>query len=219
LGTEQPDISRRTTAAVIYASTILAKRSTLRSLFYDALTNWQESQVLGRRRNAIYMQTPDGSTVIRPGQEMEERLVTNALTVAQSVSQDSANALMLIVDYSLQRFAQDARLNDWRNLGVEAYGTVSLNSAIYALANQARHLHDWKKSPGSIHKANADAFKGLGLDPLHDQAAPQFLQNLALPSYVDFEKGLLATPCAVLERSGWRLIFGCFGVDAVPLAS
>lgn len=82
------------------------------------LQNWNESEVLGPRRHALYTQAADGSDAIRPGKETEERYVTQALTTALSASQDSANALMLIVDYSLKRFGRDTDRKDWKKLGV-----------------------------------------------------------------------------------------------------
>ncbi|HET9392205.1 MAG TPA: hypothetical protein VFO29_01595 [Candidatus Rubrimentiphilum sp.] len=207
-------------AAVIYASTILAKRSTLRTLYYDSLNSWQESEILGKRRDALYVHRPDGSDVVRPGHEAEERYVTESSTIELSVSQDAANAFVLIVDYSLERFAEEADLDskDCRKLGVETYGGVKLNDAIYALANHARHLHSWRKDPKNIHAINRDTLKQLGIDPLDDHAACRFLHNVAIPSYLDLEASLIITAHEALAGTGQQLAFTHRGVDAVPIS-
>src|ERR1700693_4718124 len=78
------------------------------------------------------------------------------VTIAQWMSQDCANALMLIVGYSLERFLAavyskplsrydlHSALN---TLGPDAYNGVKLGTAIVALGDHARHLHEPQARP------------------------------------------------------------------------
>ncbi|HEV3155920.1 MAG TPA: hypothetical protein VGZ00_01095 [Candidatus Baltobacteraceae bacterium] len=57
-------------------------------------------------------------------------------------------ALVFLVDLPLQRFTNEVGIgiNELKEIG-KVYNGVKFNSAIWALANQARHLKDWKANP------------------------------------------------------------------------
>jgi len=190
-------LAGRTKAASVYASSIVARRGVWQSLYYDALNNWRESNVLGKRRQKLFVRRSDGSAGFRAGKADEALTVTDAHTVSLGTAQDSAYALMVILDYSLQRFAREAQLKNVIDLGQKAYGGATFNEAIYALANQARHLHAWMDGDKPS-KRNATIFSMLALDPSHGHAACAFLENLRLKTYLDFEERVLSTPRDIL---------------------
>ncbi len=169
-------------AVVNFKASILARRRLLKFLFDSVLPNLE------------YVQSKtEGSEEV---------------TTAQWMSQDCANALILIVGYSLERFLPDAGLvtkpdhtrrefhDVLEKLGVESYHGVKLGSAIVALGDQARHLHE-PQAGKSLRSPTKDVLDALCLGETHDQAAAQFLQNLqknnpVWQSYAAFENGLLA---------------------------
>ncbi len=130
-----------------------------------------------------------------------------AKTVAQWLSQDCSNALVLIIDYAIVRYlvnaseiragAGRAELHELlKHRGLELSQGVTLARAIATLADLARHLHVFQSDFESPRLYNQEVLRVLGLDSKHDQVAAQFLQNLkrhnsALASYDTFERGLL----------------------------
>ncbi len=170
-----------TTEAASFRASIIARRPLLQYLFETTLHNltFVQGQAVG----------------------------SEEVTAAQWMSQDCANALVVILDYALSRFLVTAKLiraNDGRRKlqealsvrGPEAYGSVRLGQAIATLADVARHLSEFQadEPPSDF---NQEVLDSLGLSQKHDQAAAQFLQNLrkqssAFASYDAFECGLLA---------------------------
>jgi hypothetical protein len=165
-------------AAGIYGAGVVARRGTLRSLYYDALANRQDSEALAIRQQAGY----DGPN-IRPGCHAAERRLTELRTTALAASQDSANALMLLIDSSLRRFAENEKTKVkwwWKDVG-DHFNGVKLNKAVWALANHARHLHTWRThrdNPSCEQQRSMDVIRELGMDPFHDHVACVYLVNL-----------------------------------------
>jgi hypothetical protein len=78
-----------------------------------------------------------------------------------------------------------------------------LNRAIWALANQARHLHEWQQNDWD--ENSYKVLVALDLFPTYHDASRLFLEKLNLPSYVDFEERLTKTTLDVLKRTGLEL--------------
>jgi hypothetical protein len=199
-------------AVVNFKASILARRDLLEFLFTYALKSWDDVQALSKQSDEIHEKRP-GYSVVRPGKENEAQEVERRLDYAQWAAQDSANALLLIVGYSLERFlaAISSRaltrreLHDLlKNLGVDAYNGVKLGSALVALGDHARHLHE-PQSGENLREPTKGVLGNLCLGETHNQTAVQFLQNVRtqnpkLQSYVDFEKALLEIADDVLLK-------------------
>jgi hypothetical protein len=174
----------------VFKASIRARRSLLELLFQTAL------------EKLVYVQDhTEGS---------------EAVTIAQWLSQDCANALVLIVGYSLERFLaavksrplnRDKLYAALDQTRIDAYHGVNLGSAIVALGDLARHLHGPQAEPPvHMHAPAKQVLDNLCLGETHDQAAAQFLWNLTklnrqLTSYGDFETALLAIADAVAATS------------------
>jgi hypothetical protein len=146
-----------------------------------------------------------------------------ARSSAVSSAQDSAIALMIIIDYSLQRFRQAANIEDLRIVGVEAYSGVKLNEAIWSLANQARHLQEWERRDEAKLETQDEikVLRRLGLDPRSHDAAREFLARLNAASYLDLEEKLISTAHEILRGTGYELglaTAGSFRLDKVDEA-
>lgn len=164
-----------TTAAGNFKASIRARRPLLEHLFEESLKNltFVQSQTEG----------------------------SEEVTIAQWMSQDCANALVLILDYAIVRYLSSSgalkssgRAELHRELerrGPHAYGGVKFARAIAALADLARHLHEFQSNdePRSHVK---EVLEKLALDKKHDQAAASFLQNLCIQGYDDFEQSIQA---------------------------
>lgn len=166
-------------AAHYYIEGIKARRPLLSRLFDSALENLERVQAASEGGPAV--------------------------TQAQWLSQDSGNAFLLINGYALVRFLvapgmlckphSEPRFHDALRLSKpEAYARVPLGRAIHTLAAVARHLHQFQSGDGPK-RHNAEVLKALSLDGAHDQAAPQFLQNLRestrIKDYTAFEAALV----------------------------
>jgi hypothetical protein len=162
------------------------------ALFYDTVSSWIEQQSIGKQFDAI-KESDD---------EVEKQRLTDASTLALWTSQDAANALMLIADYSLKRFRHHAHIQTkrWKALGKDARPGTKFTSAISAFAAQARHLHSWRP-----YQEEQAVFDSLGQDPQHTHSAAAFLQSVNMTSYDDFEACLLAVAHDALLGRGWRL--------------
>jgi hypothetical protein len=77
------------------------------SIFFEyALKRWEDVQTLSERSDELHEKRPDvrsDFSVVRPGKEIEACDVERRLDSAQWAAQDSANGLMLIAGYSLER--------------------------------------------------------------------------------------------------------------------
>ena len=169
----------------VFESTILAKRTTLQTLYEHALGQWEYHEKLGGK----------GEQLKQAGRPQPHDL-TIAQSIALSAAQDAANAFVLIVDYSMRRFWRSADLDfkTYRLVGVNAYqgASIKLHDAITALANQVRHLEE-TTGGRSLMPKNAAAFKALGLDQSHDSAASLFVvhMNRAFHDYVAVERHII----------------------------
>jgi hypothetical protein len=202
---EAPKIAQ---VAAYYALAIRSKRDLLQTLFYATRNNAANAWTLHQGLLEVEQPHPDGSVTII-GDITARQELRDAKTTAEATAQDSAWALILILDYSLQRFASAAPETDSRAVGPEVGNGVKLNAAIWALANQARHLHDWEgRKPELLEKQQDVAFiRQMGFDPLNPNAAREFLcvTLRAVSSYIAFEKMLMQTAYDVLNGTEWRL--------------
>jgi hypothetical protein len=119
-----------------------ARRNLLQTLFYSTRNSCSDAWAFHLR--AEKSNAPGGSAI--------SGLLTSIVysfdkTVAEQTAQDAAWALMLIVDYALQRLGDSIRPVDTRDLGPKLSTGVRLSEVIWALANQARHLHEWMQNP------------------------------------------------------------------------
>ena len=205
-------------SAAMFALAIRAKRDILQTLFYATRSNAADAWAFHKRLENLEHKREGGGFVVSPGNIMPRHELVNAKTAAEATAQDSALALMLIVDYSLQRF-HDAAAVDTRTIGDELADGVKLNAVIWALANQARHLHEWQRCGTDKLEANPSVkiIRALKHDPLNPNVAREVLCGLEIGSYVDFEEMLLTTAHEALKGSGSILALvtaGTFILDA-----
>ncbi len=91
-----------------------------------------------------------------------------------------------------------------------------MNEAVWALANQARHLHDWEAKNAASPREQG-VFLSLNLPPLFHQAARMFLEKMSLPSYIDFEDRLAQMAFDVLAGSPYRLDTASAGMVTIMM--
>lgn len=184
-------------AAARFAGGIRAKRETLQTLFYAAKNGWAEAQALGLRYDAL---PPLDLYSIPNNGGGEHATLLDGKLAAEATARDSAVAFVIICDYSLQRLRTEGKTADTRSLGPDAYNGVKLNRAVWALANQARHLHEWQQNQWD--KKSYEVLVKLDLLPTEHDAARLFLEKLCLRSYIDFEERLMQTAADVLGGLG-----------------
>lgn len=195
-------LEQTTRAVANFAGTIRAKREVLQTLYYAAKNSWTEALALRQRLKAV---PPLDLTKPRtPGDDdLGYTEFHDDAVAAEATAQDSAAAFMIICDYSLRRLRTEGDTVDTRTIGADAYNGVKLNKAIWALANQARHLDKWQQN--DWHRESYEALVALDLFPTYDGAARLFLERLNLPSYLDFEERLTMTVHDVLKPAGLEL--------------
>lgn len=115
-------------------------------------------------------------------------------TVAEQTAQDAAWALMLIVNYALQRLGDSIAPIDTRDLGPMLPPGVRLTATIWALANQARHLHEWMQTPSDKLESNPSVkvIRSLQHDPLNPNVAREVIAALPYEAYIDLEDAIFA---------------------------
>jgi hypothetical protein len=142
---------------------------------------------------------PSAAAAARYADDVIGRRETLQLLFAGALTnRDFADALVVLIDASLRRFAAGTGVA-WTELGAEFHG-VKLNKAIWALANHVRYVGVWREDPESTNsrqRANFRVFEALGIDPLHDHAARLYFVSLELGSYAQLEEALLSTACSV----------------------
>jgi hypothetical protein len=206
----------RAVAAGDFALAILSKRDLLQTLYYATKTNAAEAFALHRRLNMVQEAPAGGAYAVAPGKMMLPRhQLMNAKTAAESTAQDSAWAFFLIADYSLQRFRAAVPGINTREIGPNIRNGVKLNAAIWALANQARHLHSWLSCDDVTLGAKAESgiIRQLGYDPRDPNASREFLCWIPVAGYVDIEDMLLASARSAVNSFGWDL-YNVFNVFA-----
>jgi hypothetical protein len=195
-------LEEKARAAAHFAGTVRAKRETLQTLYYAAKNSWDEARAMRQRYAALppldpYKLPIDGQ------RDLGHSALLDGAIAAEATAQDSASAFMVICDYSLQRLGTEAAVVDTRTIGADAYNGVKLNQAIWALANQARHLHKWQQN--NWHQEPYDVLVALELFPTYSDSARLFLEKLQLASYIDFEERLTATALDILKGTGFEL--------------
>jgi hypothetical protein len=199
----------RAEAAAFFALAIRSKRDLLQTLFYATKNNAAEAWELHRRLEAIQTTYPDGSYSIGPGNVMPRQQLVDAKSAAEATAQDSACAFMLIVDATIQRLRTGLDGMDTRDLGPTIEDGVKLNAAIWALANQSRHIHTWAHCDATEleQKQEAQIFRRLRHDPMNLNAAREVLCGLRVNSYVNLEALLLATADDAIAGTGRSIEF------------
>ena len=114
--------------------------------------------------------------------------------IAEQTAQDAAWALMLIADYAIQRLNDSIKPVDTRELGPVLATGVRLSACIWALANQARHLHEWMQTPIERleEKLSVKIIRALQHDPLNPNVSREVIAALPYEAYVDFEESIFA---------------------------
>jgi hypothetical protein len=166
-----------------------ARRNLLQTLFYSTRNSSRDAW-------AFHLRAQRSN---EPGTPAISGLLTNTLysfekRVAEQTAQDAAWALMLIVDYALQRLGDTIKPCDIRVLGPILSVGVRLSAAIWALANQARHLHDWMQTLNERLEENPSVkiIRALQYDPLNPNAAREVIATLPYEAYVDLEDAIFA---------------------------
>jgi hypothetical protein len=155
------------------------RRNLLQTLFYSTRNSSRDAWAFHRRAEKSDML----SSIIHSFDK----------TVAEQTAQDAAWALMLILDYALQRLKDTIAPIDTRDLGPTLSPGVRLTATIWALANQARHLHEWMQTPSSELEKNASVriIRALQHDPLNPNVAREIIAALPYEAYADLEDAIL----------------------------
>ena len=126
---------------------------------------------------------------------MPRHEVLNAKNAAEATAEDSAITFVLMVDRALQRLRPGIGAVDTRDLGPEIVPGVRLNRVIWALANQARHLHEWvARADAQLHaQPDVQAIVALKQDPRNENAAREIIMGMNLNSYLALEEMLIQT--------------------------
>ena len=219
-------------AAGLYAMGIRSRRDLLQSLYYGIKNNAAEAWELHRRLQTLQqVQAVNTGSLgaaplnhgvsIRPGDIMPRHEVLNAKNAAEATAEDSAITLVLMVDRALQRLRPGISAVDTRDLGPEIVSGIRLNRVIWALANQARHLHEWIARADAQLYAQPDVqvIVALKHDPRNENAAREIIMGMNLNSYLAFEEMMIQTARDVLAPTGWTLRMlsaGTYGLDPPP---
>jgi hypothetical protein len=201
------DHDPRAVAAANFALAIRSKRDLLQTLYYATKTNAAEAFAFDLRLNMVQEARAGGAYSVAPGNIMPRHELMNAKTAAEATAQDSAWAFFLIADYSLQRFRAAVPGIDTREIGPDVRNGVKLNAAIWALANQARHLHSWLSCDDATLGAKAESgiIRQLEYDPRDPNASREFLCWLPVAAYVDIEDMLLVSARSTINSFGSNL--------------
>lgn len=108
--------SRFAILAAIFALAIRSKRDLLQTLFYSVKNNAAEAWSLHQQLMRIEKPRAGGTVTYNTGDVIPRHELINAKAAVETTAQDSAMALMLIIDYALRRFGQEASI-DTRTLG------------------------------------------------------------------------------------------------------
>jgi hypothetical protein len=208
----------RAEAAAFFALAIRSKRDLLQTLFYATKNSAAEAWELHRRLESMQTTPPDGGYSVGAGNVMPRQQLVDTKSAAEATAQDSASAFMLIVDATIQRLRAGTEPLDTRDLGPLIGNGVRLNAAIWALANQARHIHAWIRCDAAEleQKAEVRIIGQLNFDPLNLNASREVLCGLDVNSYVNLEALLLATADEAMIGTGRSLGFvsaGSFLID------
>jgi hypothetical protein len=196
-------------AAAEYARGIRARRDVLSTLFYAVKNSSADAWAYYTRQKGLEQSEFDGRAVSVPsGRDSERLTLIEARKLAEASAQDSAWALFLIADYSLQRLRPGIGGIDLREVGPDLAPGVKFNRMVWAIANQARHAHDWQSRSDAILYAQHDVQTIVALhhDPRNANAAREILVGMPdVISYVDLEDKLLATAHELLEGTGYYI--------------
>ena len=131
----------------------------------------------------------------------------------QTSAQDAASSLILLCDGALRRlhteqvtdvsFAQAGSPEmNVRECGETAWNGVTFSAAIWALANQTRHIDRWRTYTEEVLAKNEDfsVLARLDLTPLDDDVSFQFLILLGLTAYRAFEDRLVSIGTDLMYR-------------------
>jgi hypothetical protein len=138
---------------------------------------------------------------------------------------DAGSALMLLAMAELDRLHRRVGVSLFER-GAATYAPgVSVARAIYALANQYKHLGKWRKAPheGKDDKPIVAALVG---DPMREDACAEFLKR-AFATYDDFERAMLSCADDIVTdgtipatgRGGIPVITMRSGSDTSPTSS
>ena len=172
-----------------FAAGFYARRNLLQTLFYSSRNSSRDAWAFHLR---VEKSNASGKPAI-PGM-LASMVHTFEQTVAEQTAQDAAWALILIVDYALQRLGDSIKPIDTRELGPTLSGGVRLGAAIWALANQARHLHEWMQTPNARLEENSSVriIRALRHDPLNPNVAREVIFALPYEAYIDLEDAIFA---------------------------
>ena len=149
---------------------MVAKRELLCLLYRVALSQWEKHKRLGHEADALKL-----------AGHSQPHALTIRQTTALTTAQDSANAFVLILDYTMRRFWKRTKLGDferYRSAGLTAYkGSGKLNVAVMDFANDVRHL-EVTFDGGELKAKTEKTIRGAGEDPAHGSACCTFLENL-----------------------------------------
>lgn len=205
-------------AAARFALGIRSRRDILRTLYYATKNGADEAWAFHRKLQALAPRaalnsgplgmSPLNGFIVSVGDVLPRHEALNGQRAAEASAQDSACALMLILDYSIQRLRDEVAPLDTRDVGHEIQPGIKLNKAIWALANQARHAHKWLTCADAQLYAQEDVQTLVALrhDPRNLNAARELLLvGMHLSAYLTLEDMLIETAREILAPTGWKL--------------
>jgi hypothetical protein len=210
------------TAAALYALEIRSRRDLLETLYYATKNGADEAWELHRRLQALKNRKDTGTPELDVGDVLVQQDLINSARAAEATAMDSASTLVLILDKILQRLGLRIGDLDTRDLGPDIEQGIKLNRAIWALANQARHLHKWvTRADAELHaQKDVKTIVALRHDPRNENAARELLCGMHLNSYLALEDKMIETAREVLATTGWSLTLlsaGSYRLSPPPL--
>ncbi len=178
-----------------FKQSVLASEGQLRSQF-DAMR--VASEALTALREQRERQFPHHAE--SPKADGDERALNDDIARQEKAVEDTAVAIVMTLD-PLYCALRDALGIDRRKIGADAYNGVPFSSAIYALGNRQRHLHQWKKNQAQPNE-DVSTLQALGIDPFGPVATYQFLQRCGFADYNDLEARILSVCDEIAAGSG-----------------
>lgn len=141
---------------------------------------------------------PDKMYDLPRNEEMKQTIWE--MGAAQALFEDLASIIILLAGSTLERFRREVKV-DLYERGVDCYiPGIKFVRAVAALANQYKHLGQWRHEPRPK-EPDRDIIEVLVGNPLRSDAAAEFLKRCAFSSYDSFESALLTCSDGIADPS------------------
>jgi hypothetical protein len=196
-----------------YTADVVGKRNLLSSFFTSVS---QSRQSFASLRGELSGWTDDDLFAF-PFDESRRALYAKK-EASKATYEDSAGALVLIAAASLERLSR-ALGQMIVDRGAPSYiPGIHFARAVWELANQYKHLGEWRHDPKPKRAQSTMQVVALLVDdPLRSDAAAEFLNRAGLDRYADFEAALLS--CIDGLSSASLVPGGSDGITSVTLVA